>query len=185
MNRQPTLEGPTLRLRPLLPDDWDALYAVARDPLIWEVHPDHDRWKEPVFRAFFADALAHGGALVAIARASGSANERIVGSSRYQAYDPADGGSVEIGWTFLERALWGGAANREMKRLMLEHALRFVGRVDFRVGEDNVRSRAAMTKIGGRLSERSSVAELAGRQVRHVVFEITSESFARSPLDAA
>ncbi len=181
MDRQPTLEGPTLLLRPLRPDDWDALFAVASDPLIWEVHPGHDRWQEPVFRIFFADALAHRGALVVIEKAS----ERIVGSSRYQAHDPVDGGSVEIGWTFLERALWGGAANGELKRLMLEHAFRFVERVDFRVGEDNVRSRGAMTKIGGRLSERSSVAEMAGRQVRHVVFEITRESFANGPLSRA
>ena len=178
MDRQPLLEGPTLLLRPLRPDDWDALFAVACDPLIWEVHPGHDRWQEPVFRTFFADALAHTGALVVIERANG----RIVGSSRYQAYDPADGGSVEIGWTFLERALWGGAANRELKRLMLEHAFRFVERVDFRVGEDNVRSRAAMTKIGGRLSERSSVAEMARGPVSHVIFEITHESFAGGPL---
>lgn len=181
MDRQPTLEGPTLHLRPLRPDDWDALFAVASDALIWAVHPAHDRWQEPVFRTFFANALEHGGALVVIERASG----RIVGSSRFQGYDPADGGSVEIGWTFLERALWGGAANREIKRLMLEHALRFVERVDFRVGEDNVRSRAAMTKIGGRLSERTEIAEMAGRPVRHVIFEISRASFAEGPLSRA
>lgn len=184
MNRQPTLEGPALRLRPLQADDWDALYAVASDPLIWTLHPGHNRWQEPVFRTFFADALAQGGALVAIERADSTTQVRIVGSSQYRYHDPADGGSVEIGWTFLERALWGGAANREMKRLMLEHAFRFVDRVDFLVGEDNIRSRAAMTKIGGRLSERTSVDEMAGRQVRHVVFEITRESFASGPLAA-
>lgn len=185
MDRQPVLEGPTLLMRPLRPDDWEALYAVACDPLIWEVHPGHDRWQEPVFRTFFADALAHGGALVAIERVDTATPDKIVGSSQYRYYDPANGGSVEIGWTFLERALWGGAANREMKRLMLEHAFRIVERVDFLVGEDNIRSRAAMTKIGGQLSERSSVAEMAGRQVRHVVFEITRESFASGPLASA
>ncbi len=182
MNRQPTLEGPALRLRPLQADDWDALYAVASDPLIWALHPGHDRWQETVFRTFFADALAQGGALVAIERADSTTRDRIVGSSQYRYHDPADGGSVEIGWTFLERALWGGAANREMKRLMLEHAFRFVDRVDFLVGEDNIRSRAAMIKIGGRLSGRTWVDEMAGRQVRHVVFEITRESFASGPL---
>lgn len=90
------------------------------------------------------------GALAVIDRASGA----IIGSSRMQAHDPADGGSVEIGWTFLSRDYWGGPFNREMKRLMLAHALQFVERVDFRVGEDNLRSRRAMAKIGGRLSER-------------------------------
>lgn len=178
MNRQPVLEGELLLLRPLRADDWDALFAVASDRLIWELHPAHDRWQEPVFRAYFADALAQGGALVVIDRASGA----LIGSSRMQGYDPAEGGSVEIGWTFLSRSHWGGAINREMKRLMLAHALGFVERVKFRVGEDNLRSRRAMEKIGGRLTDETSVTEIAGRAVQHVIYEITRESFAAGPL---
>ena len=100
---QPTLRGDLLELRPLRADDFDALFAVAADPLIWEQHPDSDRCQEPVFRAFFAEALASGGALVAIDRADG----RVIGSSRFHGYDPA-AGVVEIGWTFLARAFWGG-----------------------------------------------------------------------------
>ncbi len=179
MDRQPVLEGERLLLRPLRPDDWDALYAVASDPLIWELHPAHDRWQEPVFRAFFADALAGGGAMVAIDRASGA----VIGSSRWQAHDPADGGSVEIGWTFLARSHWGRVWNEEMKRLMLAHAFRWVGRVDFRVGEGNRRSRGAMQRIGGRLSARDGgVVETASGPARHVIYEITREDFAQGPL---
>lgn len=178
MNRQPVLEGDRLLLRPLTPDDWDALFAVASDPLIWEVHPAHDRWQEPVFRAFFADALAKGGAMAVIDKSTGA----IVGSSRWQGYDPADGGSVEIGWTFLARSHWGGRYNPELKRLMIAHALRFVGRVLFRVGETNLRSRGAMVKIGGRLTEQRDITHVAGRDVAHVVYEITRESFAAGPL---
>ena len=136
MNRQPTLTGDRLLLQPLRADDWDALYAVASDPLIWELHPAHDRWQEPVFHAYFANALAHGGAVAVIDRASGA----MVGSSRWQGHDPAEGGSVEIGWTFLARSLWGGSVNRELKRLMLAHAFEAVTRVDFRVGASNLRS---------------------------------------------
>ena len=95
--------------------DQSALFAVASDPLIWEIHPATDRWQEPVFRAFFDDALAQGGALAIIDRASGT----IIGSSRFQGHDPAGGGSVEIGWTFLARSHWGGAYNPELKRLRL------------------------------------------------------------------
>lgn len=178
MNRQPTLEGELLVLRPLRADDWDALFGVASDPLIWEVHPAHDRWQEPVFRAYFADALAQGGALVVIDRASGA----MIGGSRMQGYEPADGGSLEIGWTFLARSHWGGSYNREMKRLMLTHALRFVERVKFRVGEHNLRSRAAMEKIGGQLSDETTITERAGVGVVHVTYEITREGFASGPL---
>ena len=69
MDRQPVLEGERLVLRPLRPDDWDALLAVASDRELWARHPFHDRWQEPVFREFFADALAKGGALAVIDKA--------------------------------------------------------------------------------------------------------------------
>ena len=179
MDRQPTLNGETLHLRPLAAGDWEALYAVASDPLVWELHPANDRWQEPVFRAFFADALAKGGALAVIDKVSGA----IIGSSRMQGFDPADGGSVEIGWTFLARSHWGGETNREMKRLMLAHALNCVARVDFRVGENNLRSRRAMEKIGGRLTDRDGgVDQYASGPARHVVYEIRRETFAEGPL---
>ena len=181
MDRQPTLEGEHLLLRPLRAEDWDGLYAVACDPLVWEVHPAHDRWQEPVFRAFFADALAQGGALVVIERQSGA----IIGSSRYQNYDEESGGSIEIGWTFLARSHWGGATNRELKQLMLEHALKPVERVHFIVGENNFRSRAAMIKIGGKLDDWLEIRDLAGGPVRHVRYTIDRSGFASGPLSRA
>jgi RimJ/RimL family protein N-acetyltransferase len=183
--RQPTLEGERLLLRPLVAGDWDALYAVASDPLIWAVHPAHDRWREPVFAEYFANALKYRGAVAVIdktIRGSG-ASGTIVGSSRWQGLDAARA-VVEIGWTFLARSHWGGTYNRELKALMLAHALAHVERVEFRVGETNGRSRAAMTKIGGRLTDRIETVEMAGTQVRHVIFEITRESFANGPLNA-
>jgi RimJ/RimL family protein N-acetyltransferase len=180
MDRKPVLEGERLLLRFLREADWQALFAVASDPQIWAIHPAHDRWQESVFRAYFEDALAQGGAVAVIDKASGA----IVGSSRWQGHDPADGGSVEIGWTFLARSHWNGAYNPELKRLMLTHALRFVERVLFRVGETNLRSRRAMEKIGGRLTDAVDYTQMAGREVRHVVYEITRESFATGPLNS-
>ncbi len=147
-DRQPTLEGDLVRIRPLVAADWDALYAVASDPLIWALHPMKDRWQEPVFRQFFADALACGGALAIEDRASG----KVIGSSRYDCWVPEED-EIEIGWTFLARAYWGGRYNREVKRLMLDHIHQSVGTVVFIVGQDNLRSRGAMEKIGGTLVE--------------------------------
>lgn len=175
MNRQPVLEGERLLLRPLVPGDWDGLFAVASDPQVWAMHPQHDRWQEPVFRRFFADALERGGALAVIDKASGA----IIGSSQYK---PEADGVVEIGWTFLAPSHWGGSHNREMKRLMLAHAFRFVERVEFRVGECNLRSQRAMAKIGGNLTGRFDMVETPSGPMRHVIFEITRESFADGPL---
>ena len=178
MDRQPVLEGERLLLRPLSETDWPALHAVASDRELWARHPSHDRWQEPVFRAFFDDALAQGGALAIVAKGTGE----VIGSSRLQAYDPADGGVVEIGWSFLARSFWGGGYNAEMKRLMLEHAFASVARVVFRVGAENVISRGAMANIGGRLTGETFVEERAGRPMLHVVYEIDRDSFAAGPL---
>lgn len=174
---QPTLEGPTLTLRPLRADDREALYAVASDPLMWMLHPANDRHERPVFDRLFEESLASGGALVVIDRASGA----VIGSSRYS-FEFAEPGEVEIGWTFLARSHWGGAANREMKRLMLSHAFGAAARVMFRIGEHNLRSRRAMEKIGGMLSARTQISMMAGREVVHVVYTIDREAFAAGPL---
>lgn len=179
LDRQPVLEGEHVLLRPLRADDWDALFAVAADPLVWEQHPAHDRWQEPVFRAFFADALANRGALVAIDRTSGA----VIGSTRFEGLVEDGGGSVEIGWTFLARSHWGGRYNHEIKRLMLAHALASVAEVRFLVGATNTRSRRALERIGARLTDRREERIMAGGEViPHLTYVITRPDFAEGPL---
>ena len=166
---QPVLGGDLLTLRPLRAEDFDGLYAVASDPLIWEQHPDKTRSDPAGFRKFFDEAMASGGALIAIDNATGA----VIGSSRFHAY-AAEADEVEIGWTFLARTHWGGRYNGEMKRLMLTHAFRFVGRVVFLVGPTNIRSQRAVERIGGvRAGMRRDAA--SGRE--SVVFAITADSF--------
>jgi RimJ/RimL family protein N-acetyltransferase len=144
-NLQPTLKGKLLELRPLSTEDFDSLFNVASDPLIWEQHPANNRYEKNVFEKFFQDAIHSGGALVAI----DAKNRTIIGSFRYHGYDP-NKSEIEIGWTFLARPYWGGVYNKEMKRLMLEHAFKFVNSVIFVVGVKNIRSQRAVLKIGGK-----------------------------------
>jgi N-acetyltransferase len=160
---QPTLQGDLVRLRPLRAEDWDALYAVASDPLIWEQHPVPDRYREEVFRDFFRDAMESGGAFAVLDARDG----RVIGSTRYLEYQ-AEKSEIEIGFTFLARSHWGGACNREMKELMLQHAFRHVQHVVFLVGPENWRSQRAVEKIGGRRVE--SRRNASGREC--VVFQI-------------
>ena len=162
---QPHLVGELIELRPLLPEDWDDLFGVASDPLIWEQHPANDRWQEPVFRQFFQEALDSGGAFAVIDRQTGE----IIGSTRYFIADP-NVCEVEIGWTFLARKNWGGRYNGEMKRLMLDHAFQFVESVVFSIGPDNWRSRKAVEKIGGVLTNRNERPD-------RVVYQITKAGF--------
>lgn len=142
-NLQPHLKAELIELRPLAPGDWDELFAVASDPLIWEQHPERDRYKDEVFKVFFREALESGGAFVVIDRKT----QQIIGSTRFYGYDP-EKSEIEIGWTFLARKYWGGRHNREMKDLLLAHAFQFVENVVFFVGEKNFRSQKAMEKIG-------------------------------------
>ena len=169
-DRQPVLRGELLELRPLRPDDFEALFQVAGDPLIWEQHPERNRSQEATFRTFFEEALISGGALVALDRANG----QIIGSSRYHGYDP-ERGVVEIGWSFLARAYWGGRYNGEMNRLMLEHAFRWVKRVIFVIGPDNRRSQRAVEKIGG--VRAGTTTDAHGRE--RLVYELTQARYAQ------
>jgi RimJ/RimL family protein N-acetyltransferase len=166
---QPTLKGQLLELRPLGAGDFNQLYAVAADPLIWEQHPNPDRCKEDVFQVFFREALESGGAFIAIDSKDG----RVIGSSRYHGYD-RERSEIEIGWTFLARSHWGGVYNREMKQLMLRHAFRFVNSVVFRVGPENWRSQKAVEKIGA--VRAGSILEEGGQE--HLIYRITAQSFA-------
>jgi len=143
VERQPVLESDLIRLRPISSDDFEPLFAISSDPLLWEQHPSKERAEEPGFRRWWADALASGGALVVEDCATGE----VIGTSRYEGYDP-DAREVEIGWTFLARSRWGGPCNAEMKRLMLDHAFQYVDTVVFRVSTENLRSQKAVEKLG-------------------------------------
>lgn len=162
---QPTLKGRLIELRPLKRTDFDALFAAASDPLIWEQHPESDRYKRDVFQNYFDGAIESRGAFAIIERKSG----RIIGSSRYCDLDP-EKSEVEIGWTFLERAFWGGEYNRELKSLMLDHAFQFVGRVVFIVGEGNLRSQKALLKIGARFLQKTQRPARDGSTAPHFIF---------------
>ena len=168
MDLQPTLTGELLELRPLRSNDWAPLLDAASDPLIWEQHPEPDRWKPDVFKRYFDGAMESGGAFAIIDRATG----RIIGSSRYCDYRPAES-QIEIGWTFLGRAYWGGTYNAELKRLMIDHALRFVENVVFVVGEKNLRSQRALAKIGARFLKNDTATSPDGTARRNVLFVVT------------
>jgi RimJ/RimL family protein N-acetyltransferase len=166
---QPVLRGERLWLRSLRDEDWDALFAVASDPLIWEQHPEPTRYQEEVFREYFRGAMESGGAFVVL----DAKDDSIIGSTRYLGYDQARS-EIEIGFTFLARPYWGGIYNREMKDLLLRHAFRFVRHVVFVVGLENWRSQKAMEKIGGRRVQNR--VNGAGRE--NAVFQIDAPNAA-------
>jgi N-acetyltransferase len=165
---QPTLHGQLIDVRPLQPGDFESLFAAASDPLIWEQHPERDRYKREVFRKFFDSGIECKGAFAVMDRKSG----RVIGSSRYCHLDPAKR-EVEIGWTFLERAYWGGTYNAELKKLMINHAFQFLDRVVFVVGANNMRSQKALHKIGARMIGKKEVQGTNGSFIPSIVFGLS------------
>ena len=146
MNLQPILSNELVTLRPLKKEDFIALYEVASDELLWEQHPNNDRYKKDVFEDFFQTAIDSKGAFVIINTTSG----KIIGCSRYYDLD-LEKSTVVIGFTFIGRNYWGTNYNRYSKELMLNHAFQFVNSVHFHVAKSNFRSQKAMEKLGGKV----------------------------------
>lgn len=143
MDRQPTLSDELVLLRPLKAQDFDPLFAVAADPLIWEQHPSSDRFQREVFSKFFRESMDSGGALVIIDQS----NKKIIGSTRFQVVENRPT-AIEIGWTFLAREYWGGTYNAAIKKLMIDYAFQAIDDVIFYIGKTNLRSQKAAEKIG-------------------------------------
>jgi RimJ/RimL family protein N-acetyltransferase len=164
---QPKLENPRIRLRPLRADDFEQLYAVASDPLLWEQHPSRTRYQRDVFQNYFKGAMESGGALLIFDNQSG----QVLGSSRFYDCDAAKR-SVAIGYTFIARSHWGRHYNRALKTLMLDYAFQFVDTVVFHVGADNLRSRMAMEKLGATLIGVAEISYYGEPSNANVIFKI-------------
>lgn len=144
-NLQPTLENEFIKIQPLQQTDFETLYSIASDPLIWEQHPNPDRYKRPVFEIFFKGAMESGAAFLVLNLQSGMA----IGSSRYYDADPIKK-SIAIGYTFLARDYWGSVFNRALKNLMLTHAFTYFDNVILHIGANNIRSQKATEKLGAK-----------------------------------
>ena len=167
MNLQPTLQNDLVVLKPLKADDFEALYAVASDPLIWAQHPASNRYQRPIFEAFFKDAMDSKGAFLVLDKKT----DKVIGSSRYNGFD-ATTKTIEIGWTFLAKEYWGGQYNQAMKALMMNHAFTFVENILFVIGENNIRSQKAVEKIGGKRIAEDEYPLLQTKSVGSVIYKV-------------
>lgn len=151
-NIQPALHGEAVSVRPLEAEDYSALYTVASDPLLWEGHPARTRYLESEFREWFSSSLESGAALVVFESPTG----KIIGSSRFY-FPPGNSKDLSIGFTFLDRAHWGGATNFSLKSLMLNYAFKWNDAIWFHVAPSNIRSRKSVEKIGAKLVSEETI----------------------------
>ena len=172
MNVQPTLENENVKLIPLTQTDFEEVFAVASDPLVWEQHPNKDRYKREVFENFFQGAMESGGAFKIIDKET----KEIAGSTRFYDFNPEDN-SIFIGYTFYGTKFWGSKLNPQVKKLMLDYIFQFVDKVNFHVGKDNIRSQKAIEKLGAKKVDEVNVAYFGEPEKLNVVFEITKENY--------
>ncbi|WP_286754860.1 GNAT family N-acetyltransferase [Roseivirga sp. UBA838] len=150
---QPSLANEKVRLEPLLPSDFDALYAVASDPELWKQHPNQNRWQKPVFENFFKGAIESKGAFKIIDSQTGD----VIGSTRLYDYN-AKQNSILIGYTFFAKNRWGKGYNHATKTLMLDYLFEHISRVDFHIGAQNFRSQSSIEKLGAKKIDELEVA---------------------------
>ena len=123
---------------------FEELYSVASDPVIWEQHPENDRWKREVFINFFQIAMENTlGCFTIVDKTL----DKFIGSIRFYSHDKIDN-SIRLGYTFLSNEYWGTSANLQIKKLMLDYVFTHIDKVYFDIGKENFRSRKAIEKLG-------------------------------------
>lgn len=170
INIQPTLENERVILSPLLESDFESLYKAASDPVIWEQHPNKDRWKKEIFETFFEGAMQGKGAFKITDKSTGS----IIGSSRYYDYNEKEN-SIFIGYTFYITSCWGTGINKSVKAIMLDYILQFTDKVYFHIGANNIRSQIAIGRIGAEKIAEQEVAYHGEAKQLNFVYEISKQ----------
>lgn len=161
------LQDDLILLKPLDEDDFEKLYAVASDPLVWEQHPNKDRYKREVFEKFFEGALQSKGAFLVIEKETG----KVIGSTRFYDFN-AETKTILIGYSFLARSHWGGKHNHAMKNLMINYALQFADHIQFHIGAKNIRSQTAIQKIGAKKVGELDLAYYGEQKNLNFIFQI-------------
>lgn len=150
MTLQPvTLVGRIIRLEPLSLTHHEDLLRVALEPALWR-----HTWSSVAS----AEDLEHYIKVALLEQDAGRslpfatidlASGRAIGSTRFGNIEPAHR-RLEIGWTWLGTVYQRTGANTEAKLLQLTHAFETLKyqRVEFKTDAANVKSRAALERIG-------------------------------------
>src|SRR6187402_3492266 len=145
-----TLTGRHVRLEPIAETHIDSLLRHAADPEVWTHFggakldtPDalRDRVAKQQAERERGDVLT----FAVVPLATGEA----VGTTTYFEVSAPDR-RLEIGSTWLGRAVWRSAVNTECKYLLLRHAFEVLGclRVQLKTDIRNLRSQTAIERIG-------------------------------------
>jgi RimJ/RimL family protein N-acetyltransferase len=138
------LEGRIVRLEPLADEHIPALTAAAADERIWGYSI---RGETGAYLAAAQKAMAAGEQVPFAVRLK--ADGRLIGMSRLFEIDAAHR-RLELGYTWYIPEFWGTSVNPDAKLLLLTHAFENwnARRVQFKIHHANLRSQAAVEKLG-------------------------------------
>lgn len=167
---QQHLESSRLHLISLNESDFPELFKLASDPLVWEQHPNKNRYQLSEFQNYFKGAMDSKGAYKILHKKS----NQIMGCTRYYDFDPSDN-SILIGYTFLGRPFWNQGFNQELKKLMVQHAFTFVDVVRFHIGTTNFRSQKSIEKFGAIKVGELDIAYFGEPSKKNFIYEVKNQ----------
>ena len=168
----PPLTNELVVAKSLATSDFDLLYRAASDPLIWEQHPNPNRWQKEAFTNYFEGAIQSKGALLVKDAASGE----VIGSSRFSDWIP-ETKTISIGYTFFIRRCWGKGYNYALKKLMLDFAFQYADNVTFYVGAVNKRSQISIERFGAKKIGEKELAYYGEAPKLDYVYLISKEQY--------
>lgn len=172
INLQPTLSNDFVKIAPLSILDFESLFNIASDPLIWEQHPNPDRYKKPVFETYFKGAIESKSAFLV----RNKQTDEIIGCSRFYDLDKKNN-TIAIGYTFISRNHWGGSFNKALKSIMLNHAFQFVDSVHFHIGANNIRSQTSIQRLGAKKIDEVEISYYGEAAKLNFVYQISKEDW--------
>jgi N-acetyltransferase len=174
------LEDQRVMLTLLESDHLESLTKVAAHPDIWQfftsVLSEKDNLKKWVEIAIMQKEQYQALPFVIFDKLTGI----IAGSTRLGNISIFDK-RAEIGWTWLGKEFQGTGLNKHCKLLLLQYAFEELGfeRIEFKTDELNLRSRAALEKIGAKQEGilRSHMLMPGNRRRNSVYFSIIKEEW--------
>ncbi len=145
----PVLDGSRVRLEPMTMGHLEGLAAVAFDERLWRYTLDRLRTRDDL-ELYMRTAIRLGQTGIAMPWVTVlKAGNRAIGSTRFMDLDRVHK-TTEIGWTWLAPEFQGSGLNAEVKLLQLTYAFEELklNRVALKTHDENIRSQAAMRKIG-------------------------------------
>ncbi len=174
------LEGKKVKLIPLDNSHFNEMVEVARQKEIWKHVSIDCSVPETMMLELKTNILKRASGEKYTFTVVDKLQNKIIGSTSLHNIFPQHR-KVEIGWTWYDPAYWGSGYNTECKLLLLTYCFEVLKtvRVQLVTDENNLRSRGAIQKIGGKFEgvHRKERIKSDGNFRNTAMFSITDDEW--------